>query len=78
VWFPSYGLLKIKENTSTQDVHLKGNYMIDWKIPGHKTHLMYILYLLLQVLDIVDFCAINRTIYISLESWKPKGFKSGD
>jgi hypothetical protein len=62
VWFPSYDLLKIKESASTQDVaHLKGNYMIAWKIPGHK-HLIYILYSLLQVLDIIDFCAINSTI----------------
>jgi hypothetical protein len=69
VWCPSYGLLKIKENASTQYVaHLKVAYMTYWKIPGHKNHPISILYLLLQVIDVIDFCAINSKIYISLES----------
>jgi hypothetical protein len=63
VWYPSYGLLKIKQNALTQDVaRLNGDYMTYWKIPGHKNHLISIWYLLLQVLDVVDFCALNSKI----------------
>jgi hypothetical protein len=58
-----HGLLKIKENASTQDVaHLNRYYITYWKIPGYNNHLLSILYLLLQVLDFIDFCAVSSKI----------------
>jgi len=79
MWYPIYGLLKIKENASTQDaVHLNRDYMTYLKISGHKNHLTSILCLLLQVLDVIDFCAINSKIRYRSRARNVRVFKSGE